>query len=106
RLGRGVEVEPGRAALGAGAPRLAVDLDLAHRGEVDDQPAVADAMAGGVVPTSAHGDLQGVRSCEVEGGCHVAGVEAASDHARPAVDQRGEAAPGVVVGPVGAVGDL
>ena len=29
-LGRGVEVEPGRAALGAGKPRIGIDLDPPH----------------------------------------------------------------------------
>ena len=68
RLHRRVEVEPGRPAFGAGDPRFAVHLDAAHPREVDHEPAVEDAVPCGVVPAAAHGDLEGVRTREVEGG--------------------------------------
>jgi hypothetical protein len=49
-------------------------------------------VSGGVVPTSAHGDLQRVRLGEVKGPRHVAGIETTQDHGRPAVDTGVEAA--------------
>ena len=57
-LRRRVEVSPGRAALCARDPRVGVDLDPSHVGEVDHEPALTDAVSGWVVPASAHGDLE------------------------------------------------
>ncbi len=87
-LRRRVEVEPGRAALGAGDPRVAVDVDRAHEGEIDDEPVVDDAVPRRIVAASAHGHLQIVRSSEVEGDSDVAGAEATRDHRRPPIDER------------------
>jgi hypothetical protein len=91
-LGRRVEIEPRRTAIGAGGPGVAVDVDAAHQREIDHQAAVADAVSGGVVPTSAYGDLQRVRAGEVKGPRHIAGIQTAHDHGRPAVHQGVEAA--------------
>ena len=49
-------------------------------------------MSGRVVPASAHGHLQALLPCEVEGGRHIASAEATRDHGRPAVDEGVEAA--------------
>ncbi len=92
RLGGGVEVQPGRAASGDGHARRGVDVHRAQRGEVDDEPAVADAVAGGVVPAPAHGHLQPVVAREVERGDDVPRAGATDDDRRPPVDQRVEAA--------------
>ena len=100
-LRRRVELEPPRAALGAGGPRVAVDLDPPHQREVDHEPAVAHAVPGGVVPASSHRHLEPARAREIERRRHVAGAEAARDHRRPAVDEGVEAAPGRVVAGVG-----
>jgi hypothetical protein len=91
-LGRGVEVEPGRAALRPGDPCLAVHFDAAHQREVDHEPAVEHAVTGRIVATAPHGHLEAVRPGVVEGCRHVGGAEAADDHRRPAVDERVEAA--------------
>lgn len=91
-LGRRVEVEPRRAAAGAGDPCVAVHFHRAHQGEVDHEPAVTDAVSGGIVPASAHGHLELVRPCEIEGGRDIAGSDATRDHRRPAVDESVEAA--------------
>jgi hypothetical protein len=91
-LGRRVEIEPPRAAIDARGPRVAVEVHPAHQRQIDHQAAVADAVSGGVVPTSAYGDLQRVRPGEVKGPRHVAGIETSHDHGRPAVDQGVEAA--------------
>ncbi len=49
-------------------------------------------MPGGIVPSSAHSDLEFVRACEVEGRHDIARADATSDHRRPAVDESVEAA--------------
>jgi hypothetical protein len=101
RLRRRVEVEPGGAARGPRDPRVAVYVDPAHQREVDHEPAVQDAVSGGVVPAAAHRHLQRPRAREVEGGGNVSGVEAAHDHRRSAVDETVEAAARSVVDGVG-----
>ena len=87
RLGRRVEVEPRRAALGAREPRIGVDRDGTHRREVDHEAVVADAVPGRVVAASAHGDLQLLCAGEVESRGDVGRAGAARDQRRPAVDQ-------------------
>jgi hypothetical protein len=91
-LGRRVEIEPRRTAIGTGSPDVAVDLHSAHQRQIDHHAALADAVFGGVVPTSAHGDLQRVRPGEGKGPPHVADIETTHDHGRPTVDQGVEAA--------------
>ena len=59
--------------------------------EVDDEPAVADAVAGRVVPPSANRHLQLVGAREVERDRDVGRAAAARDHRRPSVDERVEA---------------
>jgi hypothetical protein len=99
RLRRLIEVDPGRSALGAGDPSGAVDLDAAQPRQVDHQPAVHDAVPGGIVPAAAHRDLQVVHAGEPEGGRDVPWPGALRDHRRPAVDHGVEADPrGVVPG--------
>ena len=97
RLGRCVEVEPGSASLGAGDPSVSVDLDRAQLREIDHEPVLDDAMAGRIVPASAHGDVELVLSGERECGCDILGACAAHDHGRPAIDERVEAAARSVV---------
>ena len=86
-----VEVSPGRAALCSRDPRVGVDLDPSHVGEVDHEPALTNAVSGWVVTASAHGDLEPMRAGEVESGGDVSGSPAARDQRRPAVDERVEA---------------
>ena len=104
-LRRLVEIEPCRAAVGAGDPRLAIHFDPAHQREVDHQPVITDAVAGGIVPPSAHGQGQLVRPCEIESDRDIASAEATRDHRRPAIDERIEAAAYCVVLGVGGADD-
>jgi hypothetical protein len=90
-LRRGVEVEPGRAALGASEPCVDIDLDLPHPREVDHEAVVDGTMSGRVVAAAADGDLQTVMLGEVQGRRHVAGIRAPRDRRRPAVHQQVEA---------------
>ena len=96
-LGRLVEVEPGGAAAGAGYPLAGVDLDRAHLGQVDDQAVVDRAVAGGVVASSPHRDLEPVLLREGERRGDVVGIDAAGDHGRAAVDQQVEGEPRLLV---------
>ena len=96
-LGRSVEVEPCRTALGAREPRIGVDRDGTHRREVDHEPVVDDAVPGRVVAASAHRDLQLLCAGEVERRRDVGRTRATRDQRRSAVDQ------GVVAAPRGVV---
>ena len=93
RLGRGVEVEPGGAALGARDPRLRIDLDrpASARGRSPARRRPRSARRGcGRRPGRRPPDRCAWR--EGEGRRHVVGVDTARDHRRPAVDQQVEAA--------------
>ena len=92
-----VEVEPGRAALGAGYPGRAVHLDASHPREVDDQATVEDAVPCRIVTRSAHSDLQFVDTREIEGDRDVRRPDASRYDRRPAVDQSVEADAGSLV---------
>ena len=96
-LGRCVEVEPRRASSRIGDLRLAVDVDLAHPGQVDHQPVVEHAMARRVVAASANRHVEVVHSCEVERGRHVRRTDTLRDHRGAPVDEPVEADPGGVV---------
>ena len=50
-----------------------IDLDAVHAGQVDHQSAVADGVAGDVVPAAAHRQQQVVCAREIDGGDHVVG---------------------------------
>src|SRR5829696_3376154 len=57
-LGRGVEVQPGGAALARSDPVLGIHTDVPHTREVDYQAVVDRAVAGGVVASAADRDLE------------------------------------------------
>ncbi len=68
-----------------------------HLREIDHEAAVENAVAGGVVSSAAHRDLQLVGAREVERGRDVGRPETARDDGRTPVDERVEAAPRGVV---------
>ena len=104
-LGRPVEVRPRRAAVGARDRSARVDFDGAHRGEVDHQPVVADAVAGRIVSASPNRDLELVRPREVERRRDVCRADASHDHRGASVDQGVVTAACVVVSRVGRLED-
>jgi hypothetical protein len=90
--GLAVELSPERAGLHPRGARLRVDPDALHRPQVDDDPVVADRMAGIAVPSAADGDRQAGIACESD----------RRDHVRDALamrDQRGEPIDGAVPDP-------
>ena len=90
-LSRSVEIGPGGAAAGDREPRLRIDLDRPHPGEVDHQPVVDRAMPGGVVPAAPDRHLEVVGLGEGERRRHILRVDTARDRSRVAVDQQVEA---------------
>ena len=57
-VGRVRELERGQAGLRPRGPPLGVDLDRTQVGEVDDDPAVGDALADHAVAAAADGELE------------------------------------------------
>jgi hypothetical protein len=76
---------------------IGVYCNGAHPGEVDHEPAVEDAVAGRIVPASAHRDLEREGSCDIERGRDVVRADAARDHRRASVDESVETASRSVV---------
>jgi hypothetical protein len=89
-LSRGVEVEPGGAALGGCNLLLGIDTDVPHAREVDHQAVVDRTVAGGVVASSPDGDLEALGLAEGKRRRHVVDVDAAGDRSRPPIDQQVE----------------
>jgi hypothetical protein len=83
RLG---ELDRREAWLGPGDPRVGVDVQTAHVGEVEDEPAVDRAMAGHAVTPATHGELELVVTREEDGEGDVAGVGSPNNRKRPGVD--------------------
>ena len=81
-----VEVRERAAGLDPGGASDRVDAHRAQRRQVDQEPAVADGVAGDVVAAAAHRDQQFVLAREVNRADDVGGPGAADDHARPAID--------------------
>ena len=96
-MGCRVDLSPSRSALNTHGTRVGVNVDAAHRGQVDDQAAVNAAKTGAAMTASADrdgkmrvaGDLKCVR--DVDDGT------ATNYQGRPLVDHRVVQRSGVVV---------
>ena len=86
-LGRGIELAPGDAGLGAHRALDRVDLDLLHRREVDGEAALAERRAGNAVAAALHRHLDPARPGEVDGRDDVGRVDAARDRHGMLVDE-------------------
>ena len=86
RLGLAVELAPRDPTLSAHRASDGIDPDALHQGQVDHQPAVADAGASEAVGATAHGHQQVVVTGEVDGLDDVGHPSGAGDQARPPVD--------------------
>ena len=95
--GRDGDLAGRRAGLGPGRARVGVDLDGLQQREVENDPALADAVAGAAVAAAAHGQLQAVLAGQPDDGRDLGGVGRPDDHRRPAVDERQEDRAGGVV---------
>jgi len=72
--------------LTPGSARGGIDADAFHRGEIDEQSAVADAVAREAVSAAAHRDLQSMRPRKIDGSDDIGCAAAAGDQSRPPVD--------------------
>jgi hypothetical protein len=91
-LSRRIEVEPCRAAFGASDLCIIIHLNSAHPREVYHEPAITDAVAGGIVPTAAHSHLELMHPSEIESNRDIAGTDTTYDHRRMAIHESIEAA--------------
>ena len=82
----GIEVFPQRPAAAGRRPRLWIDRDAAHQPQVDDEPALADAVAGDAVAATANGDGQIPLAGERDRGDDVVDIERPDDQLRTPVD--------------------
>ena len=78
---------PPRTRADAG---IGVDVDTAHRREVDDEPVVDTAEPGSVVPAAAYGDLKPLLATEEDSCSDIGRVHRVRDDERTAVDHRVE----------------
>ena len=97
RLRLAVELAQRDAGLDAHRPRNRVDAHRFHRREVQHHAALADGVAGDVVPAAAHGQRCARLTREIDRGHHICGTGAAHDHARTPVDHRVPDAAGGVI---------
>ena len=95
--GRGVELGPRHAPLGACRSGLGVDPDPLHLGQVDHHGVVRDREPGHVVTAAPDGDLVPATTGEAHRRGHVGRRPAAHDQRRSAIDQPVVDSPGVVV---------
>ena len=86
RSGGGVDVAQQAAALDMHESVLHVDLDAAHAGEVERDPARAQRLPRDSVTPSAHREQGAVLPCGVDDRDHVVGIGAARDQHRALVD--------------------
>ena len=95
--GRGIELRPRHASLGAYRSGLRIDLDRLHLGEVDHHGVVRDREPADVVTAAPDGDLVPATTGEAHRRGHVGRGPAAHDQRRSAIDQPVVDSPGVVV---------
>nr|WP_244439375.1 hypothetical protein [Azospirillum baldaniorum] len=96
-LGLPVQVAQRGAGGHPRGPADGVDMDEAQGAEVDQQPPIAQGIAGDVVTAAAHGDQQPVLPREAHRLHDVRGTGAAGDQAGPAVDHGVPDRPGFVI---------
>ncbi len=81
--------------------RVGIDPDAFHRGEVDDQAAIAARQPGTVVRTSAHRERQALGARVVHRADHIGDIRAAGDQGRPLVDHPVDELAGLVIAVIG-----
>jgi hypothetical protein len=88
RLGRPVQVAQQGAAADVGEPRVGIDAHSAHAPQVDQQPALGNALAQDAVPPAGDPQLQTLASSEADRLCDIGRVEGLHDQRRPLVHHR------------------
>jgi hypothetical protein len=100
RLHRGGVGPGGEAGLGPGGAGLGIDLDGGQLREVEHDPALGEAVAGGAVAAGPHGQLVPAVAGQVDHLGDLGGVGRADDGCRAALESAVEDRPGLVVGGV------
>ena len=95
--GRGIELRPRHAPLGACRSGIRVDPDRLHLGQVDHHGVVRDREPADVVTAAPDGDLVPATAGEAHRRGDVGCGPAAHDQRRAAIDQPVVDSPGVVV---------
>jgi hypothetical protein len=85
-LGLTVDLTPKQSWLRARGPRDRIDPEALHRGQIDDDSAIARRRAGNIVAAAAHGDDELPLAGEPHGGPDVGDAGAARDEHGAAVD--------------------
>ena len=86
RVGGVVHFPPNASASDAHALRLGVHPHVAHRGQINDQPVVANSQAAGIVAAASDGSEQMTLATEFHCGHHIGYIGAPRDQQRPLVD--------------------
>ena len=81
-----VQLAPRDASLHVCRPADGIHVNAFHRGEVDNETALAHRAAGDVVAAPADSDRERVRAAVTHGSDHVLNAGATRDHRRPLVD--------------------
>ncbi len=105
-LGLAVDLAPKQSRLCAGGPRHRVDPEALHRGQIDDDSAIARRRAGHVVAAAAHGDDELPLAREPHGGPDVGDPSTACDEGGAAVDGPVPDAAGGFVRPIACADQL
>ncbi len=100
RLGRAVELAQGEPGFGPRRPRLGIDLDGFHPGQVDHESAVVRGVACDAVTAPAHCEREVVPTCECDGANHVGRIDRPDHGQGPTVDHAVEQRAGRVVAAV------
>ena len=97
RRGGGGDLTRREAACGTRDPAVGVDLERGEAGQVEHDPTLARAVAGGTVAAAADGELDAGLPRERDDASDLAGVDGPHDRRRTAVDGGQEDAPRLVV---------
>jgi hypothetical protein len=88
RLRRTVERPEERPTLDPGPAPVGIDADVAHRRQVDHQPALGNGQAENAVAAAFHRDLEAGISAVADRRRNVVGGGTAGDQTRPSIDHR------------------
>ena len=106
RLGGTVELSQGEPGFGPGCPRLRINPEGLHAGQVEHDGAVAHRVPRDAVTAPAHRERKLVSTCEPDAADHVGRVRTADHGERPPVDHAVEHRASRVVATVAGAGHL
>ena len=84
--GRGIEITPVCAALGAGRAGNGIDHNISHASEIDHERAIRDGETCGVMSSAADRDTETGGRCVLDRGDNIGGVEAVRNEGGTLID--------------------